>query len=693
MTQKRTACFEARMTKRATGMITVSCAALSLLLVSPMTADDERSVTTGDQETSQAMSFRLNSLSAAKKLPPSGERDHESAPKTAERAPRVSGARTLELSSNASSVELETEGTSAVRQPREPETQTLRLSSRSPGIQFRSANKAEKKSATGKPRNPLTTPRSGSSDTHNHPTRPGESGFPGLFKNSGRKKPTKNRLDEPSKVDFSPFRVETKDHGTDGSDHGHSLGLSEEVVPFTEYGLDLTERKKTLTEVIEDKYFPENIERLEKIAERPPGDTEMELPERKTLFGNDRFLSPGPIDPGVTIATGATWRPSFMLFGNLRTGIQSYEAAGGGRINEWANRLDIFGNLTLTSTERLLIGFRPLDENGIYTGLAGGRGLRHDGFQNGLDLEPHTFFFEGYLDELFPFLDPHDFKGNDFGFSFGRQPFTLQSGIMADDDIDAFAITKHNMFLLGSSNARVSAWFGFNEINRGDNIRDSSARLFALDVALDYPKNTIEADIVYVDGATSHGGDGLYFGLGHIAQLGYWNSTFRVNRSFALNRSTAAIDDGWLLTHQIGRAMRQSEDILTISSFAEFGNYTSVARGPENGGSLGGFSLLHRAVGLGYYGSALSEESGDQAGQIFSFQHYLDEDAQSQILYAAGYSMGLDDHHGPDFTGALGLQYQRHISTDTVWRIGGFGTITDEGDKGFGVRTELERKF
>ena len=234
---------------------------------------------------------------------------------------------------------------------------------------------------------------------------------------------------------------------------------------------------------------------------------------------------------------------------------------------------------------------------------------------------------------------------------------------MANDDLDALALTKHNMFLLGSSNARVSAWFGFSEINRGDNIRDSSARLFALDAALDYPKHTIEANIAYVDGSSRSGGDGLYLGLGHITQLGYWNSTFRVNQSFAM------------------------------SSFAEFGNYTSVGRGPENGGSLGGFSLLQRAVGLGYYGRALSEEPGDQAGQVFSFQHYLDEDAQSQILYAAGYSLGLDVNTGADITGALGVQYQKNLSTHTVWRIGGFGTVTDEGEKGFGIRTELERKF
>ncbi|MEC5127722.1 hypothetical protein VSU19_13225 [Verrucomicrobiales bacterium BCK34] len=675
--------------RRTKGIIPLFFTALSMSFWSPAGMADEE---TASPETPGVMAFRLNSLSTVKTGSPVPAADLEKSTTTAQRSPRSPKSESFELSANASDTDAETTETSAERKPLETKSQTLRLSSRAPGIEFRRQKKTEKGPDPKKTRGPIATLLNNVDPQDSSPARHGDSVSPGLFKGHNKRRSTKSRLEEPSKLDQSPFRVEGKSHDTDSHD-GHSLGLSEEVVPFTEYGLDLTKRKKTLTEVIEDKHFPENIERLEKIAERPLDDVDMELPERKTLFGNDRFLSPGPIDEGITVASGATWRPSFMLFGNLRTGIQSYESAGGGRINEWANRLDIFGNLTLTSTERLLIGFRPLDENGIYTGVAGGSGLRNDGFQNGLDLEPHTFFFEGYLDELFPFLDPDDFKGNDYGFSFGRQPFSLQDGIMANDDIDAFAITKHNMFLLGSSNARVSAWFGFNEINRGDNLRDSSAHLFALDAAFDYPKNTIEADIAYVDGSSSHGGDGLYFGLGHITQLGYWNSTFRVNRSFAMNRNTAAIDDGWLLTHQFGRAMRHSEDIFTMSSFAEFDNYTSVARGPEEGGSLGGFSLLHRAVGLGHYGGALSEESGDQAGQIFSYQHYLDEDAQSQLLYAVGYSAGFDDNTGPDFTGALGIQYQRNVFTHSVWRIGGFGTLTDEGDKGFGIRTELQRKF
>ncbi|MEM7515613.1 MAG: hypothetical protein AAF368_01635 [Planctomycetota bacterium] len=165
-------------------------------------------------------------------------------------------------------------------------------------------------------------------------------------------------------------------------DSGHSLGLIDEVVPFEEFGAELTDRERTLTEVIDDSLFPENLAREAILEARPVDDVETEIPERRSIFGNDRFLSPGPIDEGIVLPTGATWRPSFLIFGNLRSAVQSYEGVGGERSTEWANRLDIFGNLYLSSTERFLIGFRPLDEEGVFTGFAGGPGIGDDGFQN-----------------------------------------------------------------------------------------------------------------------------------------------------------------------------------------------------------------------------------------------------------------------------------------------------------------------
>lgn len=473
---------------------------------------------------------------------------------------------------------------------------------------------------------------------------------------------------------------------------GHSLGLSDEVVPYEEFARDIEPRQPTITETLDDAIFPENRERKELLEARADDDVSTEIPPRRSLFGQDRFLSPGPIDPGHESFTGATWRPSFLAFGTLRSAVQSYEPAGGERVTEWANRLDIFGNLYLTSTERFLFGFRPLDEEGVFTGVTRRQGRETD-FSNGFDGEPHRFFIEGYIDELFPRLDPEDRLGFDFGYSLGRQPLFLQDGILANDDLDAVGFTKHNFFRLNASATRLSAWVAFNEIHRDDNRRDSGATLYALSSQLDYPKRTLEVDAAYVDGSSASGGDGFYFGLGHIARFGYWNSTFRLNTSTALDEGGSGVDDGWLITHQLSRTMRHSDDILTFGAFFEIDDYTSAARGPAVGGALGGFSLLQRAVGIGNYGPASSLAERDALGFELSYQHFLDPEESRQVLLSAGYARSRNDLEEERRVGAFAAQYQQALTRNLIWILGGFASVDDEGEKGFGLRTELLRKF
>ena len=40
-------------------------------------------------------------------------------------------------------------------------------------------------------------------------------------------------------------------------------------------------------------------------------------------------------------------------------------------------------------------------------------------------------------------------------------------------------------------------------------------------------------------------------------------------------------------------------------------------------------------------------------------------------------------------SGDIGLQYQQQLSESLVFQIGRFNILDDDGDKGFGVRTEL----
>lgn len=61
-------------------------------------------------------------------------------------------------------------------------------------------------------------------------------------------------------------------------------------------------------------------------------------------IGQNPFLGKGPIAPGFKIPTGAIWQPVFIVFGTARTALQTLDNRTR-QITEWANRLDLYGNL------------------------------------------------------------------------------------------------------------------------------------------------------------------------------------------------------------------------------------------------------------------------------------------------------------------------------------------------------------
>lgn len=474
------------------------------------------------------------------------------------------------------------------------------------------------------------------------------------------------------------------------SDAG-AMDLSDEVVPYEQFARGRDEQYRTVTERIDDAVFAQNRERRSQIEQRSMDDTETDLPDRRSFFGGDRFLSPGPINPGIKMPTGATWRPTFFAYGSMRSALQTFNQ-GPKDITEWTNRLDVFGNLYLSGTERFLVGFRPFDHEGEFSGYTFDGGSRKAGWGEALNLEPQTLFFEGDLGELFPFLDPQDRHSTDYQFSIGRQPLVLQDGMMLNDSIDAVGVSRHNLYLLGASSARLTGFVGLNDVHRADNIEDTSARLYALSSAFDYDRRTVEVDAAYVSGSDSTGGDGAYLGIGHIQRFGHWNSTLRGNASWALDEDSPAVGTGYLLTHELSRTMPHGEDILYLNTYLGIDQYTSAARGPATGGPLGRLGLLNRAVGIGGYGAPLTNKSGDTLGASLGYQHFLDPGAFKQLLVELGGRTPYDGGSEKS-VGALGAQYQWGFGRGLIFVLGGFGSIDEDGDTGYGARTELLVKF
>ncbi|MFT5466262.1 MAG: hypothetical protein ACI8UO_001360 [Verrucomicrobiales bacterium] len=479
----------------------------------------------------------------------------------------------------------------------------------------------------------------------------------------------------------------------DDKGHGHDLGLSDEIVPYQELGQRVTARDELITEKIEDALFASNRERRRLLKERATDDVDTEIPDRKTIFGKgDRFLSPGPTSDGFEIGTGATWRPYWLVWGQVRSAFQvSRSGPRPATMAEWANRLDVLADWYLTATERVHIAFRPLDREGGFTGYTF-KG-EDEGWNENFNLQPRSLFFEGEFGEIFPRLDQNDRLSLDYGFSVGRQPISLQEGVMINDVLDGVGIARNNLFLFGSSSTRLSAFWAPGQVHRGDNVRDRKAQLFALFTQHDFQKTTIELDGAYVAGG-EHAGDGAYLGLAHIRRFGYWNSTLRANGSWALDEESAAISDGYLLTHELSRTMPYNEDIVYFNVFYGIGNYTSAARDPSAGGPLGRMGLLYEAVGLGTLGAALGQDPGESVGFSLGYQHFIfGEDADQQLIVELGGQSPTSSDSNRAGEIGLGARYQRALNQHAIFVLDGYVTQDEAGESGYGARSEIRLKY
>ncbi len=440
-----------------------------------------------------------------------------------------------------------------------------------------------------------------------------------------------------------------------GSEHGHGSALSDQPLP---------------------------------LASVPP------RPAPPIEIGLSPFLGTGPIAPGYVLPTGAVWQPDFIVFGTARTALQTFDN-GTGQITEWANRLDLYGNLYLTPTERLLIGFRPLDRDGL--AYSGYRFQPQNGPQNALNAYVTTLFFQGDFGEIFPNLDPRDRRSFDYSFAIGRQPLSIQDGIMINEDvIDAIGITRTSLFAFGASALRTTGFFAWNELNRNDNVRDNSAKLFGLFNTADYANFTIDLDFAYVNADDDTGGDGAYLGVGVIRRFGLINSTTRINGSIALDHETSAVSNGVLLFQQLTTRLPESDDFVYLNAFWGIGNYSSAARGGDRGGPLGQTGILFAAQGLGSYGAPLGNRANDAVGAAIGYQKFLHNKDQ-QFVFELGGRVATKD---PKFFAAsqpnsiaAGAQYQIKLNQHMVLVFDAFVGFPEDLDTAYGFRSELLIKF
>ena len=418
-----------------------------------------------------------------------------------------------------------------------------------------------------------------------------------------------------------------------------------------------------------------------------------EIPSRpKPLleFGSP-FLGTGRIGRGFTLPGGAVWTPSFQLFGQFRTGMSVIDD-GTVRDTQWANRLDLFGNLSLTGTERFVFGLRPTDQTDPF----GGRqfsGYRHqtgdtsgqffDQFNFDWDTVTHLFF-EGDLGELLPALDTDDRHGLDLGFSVGRQPINFQEGMLINDFVDAVGLTQNNLRPGGVVNLRFTGLYAWNQINRNTsaavsftrNLEAEGAHLVGAFTEIDWRATTAAIDVIYVRGGefTARGalafaptavdadrvraGDGVYAGFSLVGRpgSGAFNTAVRVLMSVPVGPRTPAAgvrlgdpafesvfipysdpaSRGTVVFTEISWTPHHTDNFFYGNAFYALDEYRAAALDPTVPGPLARAGILFAGPGLGDVAGVLSSTASDVVGGAFGHQLFFANTRQQLLLEAGG---------------------------------------------------------
>lgn len=426
------------------------------------------------------------------------------------------------------------------------------------------------------------------------------------------------------------------------------------------------------------------------------------VPQRPPLIleWNERFLGSGPLSRGIEMPTGAVWRPSLWVFGEFRTAVQYFDRQRGvDPTTEWANRLDLFGQLNLTGTERVLVGLRPLDEERGGARNFSGYDFHNGEWTDGWNPDVQTLFFEGDFGEIFPGLDPYDSKMLDVGFSVGRMPLLAQQGLLINEDmIDAVTATRNTLYTNNNLNLRMTgvySWRGLNRNSPTDRANDFSldSKMIAFLTESDFLHRTVNLDAAYIYGDDAFG-DLFAFGASSIQRHHGFHNTYNTSvhllASFPDGPTTDYADQGELFFMQTSWTPHHTEDLVYFNTFLAIDQFTSPTRGPAMGGPLGQTGILFAGIGLGNYAAPIGVRTNDIAGASVGYQLFFDH-TREQVIWEVG---GAKETEGVS-RGALGtaVRYQKAIGQHMIFVVDGFVSKQEGQDVSQGARTELRIKF
>lgn len=349
----------------------------------------------------------------------------------------------------------------------------------------------------------------------------------------------------------------------------------------------------------------------------------------------------GPLSEGIELPTGAVWQPALWIYGSQRIALLTTDGnrrtRPGGDRSEIMTRMDLFANLQLAGTERVLVHVRPMDRSGQFAGRVLGPSSAESDWNAEWDAEIETLFFEGDVGEMFPLMDLHDSGSGDFGLVVGRFPVEFQNGYLVRDEMTAVGLAQADVQMEGSSGLRIAGLWAFDHINEPTGMPDNrDVDLFGLFVEGDFPWGLLELDVAGTVAGEERGKQ-INAGVGWTGHIAGNNYSVHANVSNHYDQS-AEVErvkdfDGALLVAGYSTEVNLRRDLLYANGYWAEGDYGRVA---SNGTPpLGPVGLSFAGVGLGGYRPALWPRPLDSAGFAVGWQMFFNEERTNWVIELA----------------------------------------------------------
>ncbi|WP_409560746.1 hypothetical protein [Hyphomicrobium sp. MC8b] len=429
------------------------------------------------------------------------------------------------------------------------------------------------------------------------------------------------------------------------------------------------------------------------------GKTAVEPPRPLLEIGREQYTS-GIYDESNTLFGKLNpLLPGLSVYGDWRTAI-AYNKNNGKDIAQVATRLNLDVDFKITATERIHAFFTPFqDGNAKFTRFEFGGVDGDQKFNDEIDLDPQTLFFEGDVGSIYSGVTGK-YAGFDLPFTVGLFPLFLQNGIWANDAILGGAVTipAQNSPTLGLSNYDLTFFAAFDNvdnaslIDRNGKVDNHAANLFGVTTFIDAYGGYIEAGYGFLQGNGSQEAVEQHF-LTAAYSRRYANTISNSTRLFAnFGDDGRGSGDGFAFISENSLISPLPSTLLPYANFfVGVGSPEPLVDG-NNAGILKNVGINFETDALTGY-PKLDDTASNTFGGALGVEYLFNLDQQIVFEVATVQPFENDGIGVRDPQYGFGVRYQIPLDRAWLFRADATYQIQEGGEDNFGFRTELRRKF